>query len=291
LRRANNPLLNFSQIYSFGKSTKNQRIEAWWNILTEGQTQEWKVYFSELENEGLFSGSDLDKSCLLFIYMEIIRSHIHRFVEIHNNHSIRHQRKRDHYLPTGQPYVMYFYPETGKDYKESVDQEVLTALENEVADYDLDQYLPSDTLHLYGCFLEDAGYPKEFSYDNKQHKEAYVYLRERVWQFVQEGGEIELFNSPSGAAEWIEAHRDHEIEQHRSHVNGDLQMELGNSDNEDNNNEDNNFSDNNIPDNNIPDNNKDKNNSNNLTTSTHILSEILSDNEEDIGLDGFLLNI
>lgn len=68
-------------------------------------------------------------------------------------------------------------------------------------------------------------------------------------------------------------------------------MELGNSDNEDNNNEDNNFSDNNIPDNNIPDNNKDKNNSNNLTTSTHILSEILSDNEEDIGLDGFLLNI
>jgi len=88
LRRANNLLLNFSQNYSFGKSTKHQRIEAWWNILTEGQTQEWKVYFSELENEGLFSGSDLDKSFLQFIYMKIIRSHIHRFVAVHNNHSI-----------------------------------------------------------------------------------------------------------------------------------------------------------------------------------------------------------
>ncbi|RPB03860.1 hypothetical protein L873DRAFT_1786820 [Choiromyces venosus 120613-1] len=100
LRCANHPSLKFSEIYCFGKSIKNQHIEAWWNLLTEGQTQEWKVYFAELENEGLFVGSDLDKSCLQFIYMEIIRSHIHRFIEIHNNHLIWHQRKRDHYLPT-----------------------------------------------------------------------------------------------------------------------------------------------------------------------------------------------
>jgi len=274
LRRANNPLLNFSQIYSFGKSTKNQRIEAWWNILTEGQTQEWKVYFSELENKGLFSGSDLDESCLQFIYREIIRSHIHRFVEVHNNHSIRHQRKRDYYLPTGQPYLMYFYPETGKDYKESVNEEVLTTLENEVAHYNLDKYLPSDTLELYGNFLHKAGYPKEFDYDNKRHKDAYVYLRECVWQYVQSGGEVELFTTPSGAAEWIEAHQGHEIEQHRSHVNGDQQMELSDSNNEDNNNKSNHY---------------DKNNYS--SNSTLLEQEILHHNEDDIGADGFLLNI
>lgn len=137
---------------------KNQRNEAWWNILTKGQTQEWKAYFSELENEGLFSGSDLDKSCLQFIYMEIIRSHSHRFVEIHNNHLIRPQPKRDPYLHTGQPSIIYFDPESEKDYKEPVNQEVLTALEDEVADYDLYQDLLSATLQLYGGFLPEAGY-------------------------------------------------------------------------------------------------------------------------------------
>ncbi|RPA89962.1 hypothetical protein L873DRAFT_1719854 [Choiromyces venosus 120613-1] len=40
LRRANKPNLPFHKVYSYGKSTKNQRIEAWWNLLMEGQTQE-----------------------------------------------------------------------------------------------------------------------------------------------------------------------------------------------------------------------------------------------------------
>ena len=226
LRRANDPSLNFSEIYSFGKSTKNQRIEAWWNILTEGQMQEWKIYFAELENEGLFMGSEVDKSCLQFIYMDMIRSHIHRFVEIHNNHSIRHQRTREHYLPTGQPYMMYFYPTSGRDYKEPVNLNLLEQLEAEVAEYNLDLYLPSDTLRLYANILHESGYPKEFSYKDQRHKDAYVYLREKVWQFVENGGEVELFNTLSGAAEWIEAHADHEIEQHRSHINGDQHLDI-----------------------------------------------------------------
>ena len=200
--------------------------------MTDGQTQEWKTYFAELEDEGLFIGTDLDKSCLQFIYMEIIRSHIHQFVEVHNSHSIRYQRKREHYLPTGQPYMMYFYPESGKDYKEPVNLEILESLELEVAEYNLDQYLPSETLLLFGKFLEEGGYPKEYSYEDTRHKEAYVYLRQRVWQFVQEGGKVELFSTPSGAAEWINAHADHEVEQHRSHVSGDQQMEINNSDDE-----------------------------------------------------------
>ncbi|CUS06670.1 unnamed protein product, partial [Tuber aestivum] len=54
LRRANHPDLLFEKAYSYGKSTKNQCIEAWWNILTEGQTQAWKVYFAQLESDGYF---------------------------------------------------------------------------------------------------------------------------------------------------------------------------------------------------------------------------------------------
>ena len=152
-----------------------------------------------------------------------------------------------------------------------------------MADYDLDQYLPSNTLHLYGDFLHEAGYPKEFTYDDLRHKEAYVFLRERVWQFVQDGGEVELFRALWRVAEWIDAHRDHEIEQHRSHVNGDLQLELSNSDIEDNN----------IDDNNIEENNPDKNNLNNTGTTDCSLIEpqISLDHQEAIGADGFFLNI
>ena len=51
LRRANQPNLPFEKAYSYGKSTENQRIEAWWNTLTEAQTQEWKRYFTKLEAE------------------------------------------------------------------------------------------------------------------------------------------------------------------------------------------------------------------------------------------------
>lgn len=124
-------------------------------------------------------GSDVDKSCLQFIYVDMIRSHIHRFVEIHNNHSIRHQRTREHYLPTGQPYMIYFYPTSGKDYKEPVNLQLLGEVEAEVSDYDLDLYLPMNTLILYRNLLWEGGYPKEFSYEDHIHKKAYVYLREK----------------------------------------------------------------------------------------------------------------
>jgi len=64
LRRASNPNLPFHEAYSVEKSIKNQRIEAWWNILTEGQTQKWNEYFNCLKGEGLFDGGNIDKAYL-----------------------------------------------------------------------------------------------------------------------------------------------------------------------------------------------------------------------------------
>lgn len=81
--------------------------------------------------------------------MNMIRTHIHRFVDIHNNHPIPKQVKRDHYLPTSKPFEMYFYPESGKNYARTVDETTLKALEREVASYTLDDYLPMVTIVLY----------------------------------------------------------------------------------------------------------------------------------------------
>ena len=211
----NNPDLPFAKAYSYGKSTKNQRIEAWWNLLTEGQTQEWKIFFAKLEGEGLFDDGDIDKLCLQYIYMDMIRSHIHQFVVIHNTHSIRRQRLRAHYLPTGQPFLLYHYPNGVRDYKEGVNLRVLSALEEEVKDFDLDEYLPTATLRLYAQLLSASGYPNEFDYGDVRHRDAYIFLRQKVANYLTEGGEISLLNTPSGAEEWIYSHKDHEIEEHR----------------------------------------------------------------------------
>ena len=236
LRRANQPNLPFGKAYSYGKSTKNQRIEAWWNILTEAQTQEWKRYFVKLEAEGYFDGGESDKSCLQYLYMDMIRSHIHRFIKVHNSHPIRFQRSREHYLPTGQPFLMYYYPESGKNYQEKVDKQVLIRLEKEVENYDLDEYLPEATCLLYGQFLQDGGYPKVFDYSNPCHRDAYIYLRDRVSQYIADGGLVQLVSRPAGAAEWISANNSHEIETHHGNIigyEGDTAMHLIPTDDED----------------------------------------------------------
>ena len=195
---------------------KNQRIEAWWNLLTEGQTQEWKVFFAELEQQGLFDGGDIDKSCLQYIYMDIIRSHIHQFVAIHNSHSIRRQRLRSHYLPTDQPYLLYYYPDSVRDYNTPVNADRLAELEAEVKDFDFDQYLPTETLKLYTELLSAGGYPAEYVYSDTRHRSAYVFLHERAAAYILDGGEINLFNSRTGVEELIRAHNTAEIEYHRA---------------------------------------------------------------------------
>ncbi|PUU74717.1 hypothetical protein B9Z19DRAFT_998584, partial [Tuber borchii] len=225
LWRANRPDLPFQKAYSYGKSTKNQRIEAWWNILTEAQTQEWKTYFAKLELDGYFNGGETDKSCLQYLYMDLIRSHIYRFIEVHNSHPIRFQRNREHYLLTGQPFLMYYYPQSGKNYQEKVDEKVLEALEKKVENYNLDEYLPESIYLLYGRFLQEDGYPNIFAYSDPRHKDAYIYLRDRVSQYIADGGQVHLASRPAGAAEWIAAewiavHKTHKIEIHRGSLIG-----------------------------------------------------------------------
>ena len=166
----------------------------------------------------------------------MIRSHIHRFIEIHNSHPIRFQRNREHYLPTGQPFLMYYYPESGKNYHEKVNETVLAALEKEVENYDLDEYLPKATRTLYEQFLQEGGYPDVFIYSDPRHKDAYVYLRDRVSQFIADGNQVQLVSRPAGAAEWIAANATHEIEMHRGNVIGQLPdtlMQLVPTDDED----------------------------------------------------------
>lgn len=65
-------LTNNQHAFSYGKSTHNQRIEAWWGILRRENCQFWINIFEELKEED-FNGSFLDKSLVQFCFMQLIQ--------------------------------------------------------------------------------------------------------------------------------------------------------------------------------------------------------------------------
>ncbi|PUU78305.1 hypothetical protein B9Z19DRAFT_1127024 [Tuber borchii] len=125
--------------------------------------------------------------------MDIIRSHIHQFVSIHNTLKIRRQRLRTHYLPTGQPLMPYHYPHNVRNDQEPVDIRFLAELESEVKDFDHDEYLPAVTISIYAQLLSAGGFPIEFIYSDVRHKAAYLFWREKATDYLNQGGEISLF--------------------------------------------------------------------------------------------------
>ena len=42
-RYNHDPSLNFDEVFFYGTSTRNIKIESWWSQLTKGATVEWKV--------------------------------------------------------------------------------------------------------------------------------------------------------------------------------------------------------------------------------------------------------
>ena len=214
LRRASNSQLPLAKAYSYGTSTKNQRIESWWNLLANAQTDTWRNLFTDFERQGYFDGGSIDIICLQFIYMKMIRTHVQTFVQVHNTHRIRRQRNREHYLPTGQPCQLYHYPPDGvKDYGSVPNPDILTALEQQVTAYDLDQYLTESTQLQCSQLLLAGDFPTEFSFDEK-HQEAYIFLRQAVSQYVENGGKnIVILEPPVGAEEWIALQQRYEQEE------------------------------------------------------------------------------
>ncbi|KAI9748017.1 MAG: hypothetical protein M4579_007333, partial [Chaenotheca gracillima] len=206
-RRYEKPEVPWERIYGFGTSTKNQRIEAWWNTMASGQTESWKRHFEQLKGDGFFDGSDYDIIALRYVYMPVIRQHIHRFVELHNNHRIRRQRARDTYLPTGKPFAIYHYPPQGvRNYATPANPQLLEKLEREVENYDPDRYQSNETAQFCADQLMRAGFPPEFDYDynNSIHTDAYKYLRRILWEYERDGNFLIRLQKPLGGSSWIE---------------------------------------------------------------------------------------
>ena len=91
----------------YGRSTSNQRIEAWWGILRKSCTDWWIRYLKDLRDMGLYNDDDeFERECLKFCFMQVIQKELNTMVRNWNLHRIRPSNNAE--SPSGVPDVLYF---------------------------------------------------------------------------------------------------------------------------------------------------------------------------------------
>ena len=103
--------------FMYGKSTSNQRIEAWWSYLRRYFLQWWMNKFKDLRDSGYFDDTDpIQVECLRFCYYGIIQDELHGVAYRWNCHRIRRSHNAE--MPGGRPEALYTVPANGvRDYK------------------------------------------------------------------------------------------------------------------------------------------------------------------------------
>jgi hypothetical protein len=183
--------LRFEEVFFWGPSTRNVRIERWWRSLADSSLREYLYFFESLANDGWYSEVTPDRIAMRYVYMEMLRVRIAGFVSVHNSHRIRKQPTRQHYLPTGKPRQLYEYASV-PDLHEPLHYPTLAWLEGLVQGFDIDRYLPKDIEELCARICLEFGYSAEYMQrmtlgkdpctrvDLYPHKRIYLYLRERL---------------------------------------------------------------------------------------------------------------
>ena len=231
--------------WMFGKSTANQRIEAWWNQLQTSMLQRWVVFFDRLKQEGHFKLDQMaDRIAIYAIYMRLIRDACFLYVEEWNRHRIRSQKERTN-VTAGVPWFLYEHPKVygAHDYSAVPDPDLVESFSQEVEAYDLDEYLPVDTLQWCRETMSTLGYDLDTltagellddGSGRRVHGQAFIQLKERIQQHLHAGNHDPILaesDIPIGAGAWkpsaaavqalAESRRNEEPEEFRAQM-GDL---------------------------------------------------------------------
>ena len=59
--------------FLYGRSTANQRIEAWWGTLRKQSAQFWMNLFKTFQDDGHFTGDFLDKNLIQFCFLNLVQ--------------------------------------------------------------------------------------------------------------------------------------------------------------------------------------------------------------------------
>ena len=69
-----------------GKSCLNQKIESWWAILRKQNAQYYMEFFNAMKQNGVFTGTYLDKNLMRFCFTAIIQ--VRKIAIVKNNNFI-----------------------------------------------------------------------------------------------------------------------------------------------------------------------------------------------------------
>jgi hypothetical protein len=123
--------------FLYGKSTNNQRIEAWWSKFKQLGMHTWIEHFKDLVDVGVVdTSSELDIQCIRFCYMALLSNQLAEIRQLWNIHYIR--KSRNCCSPSGKPDMMYFMPDA-----------------YDTCDY-LKPYITDDMEHVEGILCNDA---------------------------------------------------------------------------------------------------------------------------------------
>lgn len=104
--------------FQYGRSSANQRIEAWWSYLRTHMTDWWLDYFKDLLLNGHFDNTvQHNIDAVRYCFGPVIQNEITHLVTEWNHHHVRKTPTAE--APGGIPKVLYHLPETSgaEDYK------------------------------------------------------------------------------------------------------------------------------------------------------------------------------
>ncbi|KAL4766702.1 hypothetical protein BDW60DRAFT_221101 [Aspergillus nidulans var. acristatus] len=211
LQQSLHPELDIRDCYLYGTSTSNQRIEALWHRITCGMVSRYREYFRDLQEEDKFYMDQLsDRIALYAIYIPLLRVQIPSFVRTWNHNSIQNPANRPHLVP-GKPYMNYNFPATGVENQGvKFDMELFKRLQEDVQDWDIDEYLPPETYRWTRNQLLELGYdpqrPPDVVGDHilTPFRTIYLGLRDRIQAHIKKGSQpiLQISQPPTGAFDW-----------------------------------------------------------------------------------------
>ncbi|XP_066933340.1 uncharacterized protein [Clytia hemisphaerica] len=150
---------NFSGLESFlyGKSTSNQRIEAYWSRLRGAASQFWINLFKDMRDAGeLDETDDIYRDCLRFSFMGLVQQSLDDARLLHNTHRIRPYPLQE--CPNGKPNIIYGIPEAYDtvDYKVEVEEDEI-GIAREVTKEPLELGCSVEFLELANFIMEEEG--------------------------------------------------------------------------------------------------------------------------------------
>ena len=158
---------NQDQSFLYGKSSCNQRIEAWWGMLKRGGMAWWINFFKDLRDCGLYLEDNvIEAECLKFCFMPVIREELHKFAIQWNLHKIRPSRNAE--SPSERPDLLYHVPDlTGaRDLMMPVSHEEVDIAEQLCGVRSPEHGCSEEFVELASLIMQEKGHTMPISPDN-----------------------------------------------------------------------------------------------------------------------------